>query len=84
MISGSGSGFSMDVNVSPMVMPGTPAMATISPSVVCSMSMRFRPSNEKSFVILTFCMDPSVLETATSCPFFSVPLKTRPIASRPR
>ncbi len=36
-----------------MVMPGMPAMATMSPTWVSSVSMRLRPSKLKSLVILT-------------------------------
>jgi phosphoribosylcarboxyaminoimidazole (NCAIR) mutase len=59
-------------------------MATMSPSEVSGVSIRFSPSNVNSFVILTVSSLPSVFETATSCPVLSVPLKTRAIASRPR
>jgi hypothetical protein len=83
-ISGSGAGFSMLVMVSPMVMPSTPAMATMSPVSVLSMSVRLRPLKLKSLVILAFCSEPSRLEMATSWPKFRVPLKTRAMARRPR
>ena len=41
--------------VSPMVMPVTPATATMSPSSVSVMSTRFSPLKENSLVIRTFC-----------------------------
>ena len=54
--------------VSPMVMPATPAMATMSPTAVSVMSVRFSPSKENSLVILVFCSEPSRLEMLTSSP----------------
>ena len=44
---GSGAGFSTSVMVSPMLMPVTPATATMSPSSVVSMSVRFNPEREQ-------------------------------------
>ena len=84
VITGSGAGFSTSVMVSPMLMPVTPATATMSPSSVFSMSVRFRPEKENSLVILIFSIEPSRFAMATSSPVRSVPLKTRAIASRPR
>ena len=52
VIGGSGCGFSTSQKLSPIVMPGMPAMATISPIWVSSMSVRLRPEKLKSFVIL--------------------------------
>ncbi len=52
VITGSGDGFSTSVIVSPMLMPSTPATATMSPSSVAVMSVRFSPANENSLVIL--------------------------------
>ena len=83
-IGGNGAGASMLVIVSPIVIPVTPAMATMSPSWVMSISVRFSPLNENSFVILICWIDPSRLAIATSSLFLSVPLKTRAIARRPR
>ena len=56
VMTGSGAGFSTSVMVSPMLMPSTPATATMSPSSVASMSVRFSPAKENSLVILVFCM----------------------------
>jgi hypothetical protein len=42
VIGGSGLGFSTSQKLSPMVMPGMPAIATISPTCVSSMSVRLR------------------------------------------
>ena len=82
--SGSGRGFSALVTVSPMVMPSTPAIASRSPGRPTVSSTRFNPSNEYSLVMRVECWDPSSLQIATVSPKFSVPSKTRPIASRPR
>ena len=84
VMTGSGAGFSTSVMVSPMLMPSTPATATMSPSSVASMSVRFRPAKENSLVIRVFCREPSSLAMATSSPVRSVPLKTRAMAMRPR
>ena len=81
---GSGAGFSTEVMVSPMVMPSTPATATISPSSVCSISTRRSPLKLNSLVMCVFCSEPSSLAMATSSPVRRVPLKTRAMASRPR
>ena len=53
-ISGSGAGFSTLVIVSPMVMPSTPATATMSPIVVSVVSVRLRPLKVKSLVMRVF------------------------------
>ena len=47
-------------------------------------STRFRPLNENSFVILTLSISAVGFAMATSWPKFSVPLKTRAMARRPR
>ena len=72
-ISGSGDGFSTLVMVSPMVMPSTPATATMSPIVVSVVSVRFRPEKVNSLVMRVFISDPSRLEMVTSSPACSVP-----------
>ena len=79
-----GAGVSALVMVSPMVMPSTPATATMSPSSVSTISVRFSPLKENNFVMRTFSKDPFSLAMPTSSPVFSVPLTTRAIASRPR
>ena len=84
MMSGSGAGFSALVMVSPMVMPSTPATATISPMVVSVVSMRLRPEKVKSLVMRVFWSEPSRLEMETSSPTWSVPWKTRQMAMRPK
>jgi hypothetical protein len=43
-MSGSATGFSSAPTVSPMSIVSMPAMATISPALASSISMRFRPS----------------------------------------
>ena len=50
-MSGNGEGFSTLVMVSPMVMPSTPATATMSPVAVSWVSMRLRPENVNSLVM---------------------------------
>ena len=52
-MSGSGLGFSSAQKLSPMVMPGMPATATISPTSVSVVSSRLRPWKVKSLVTLT-------------------------------
>ena len=84
VITGSGAGFSTSVMVSPMLMPVTPATATMSPNSVASISVRFSPEKENSLVILIFSIEPSRLAMATSSPVRSVPLNTRAMARRPR
>ena len=84
VMTGSGAGFSTSVMVSPMLMPSTPATATMSPNSVSVMSVRFSPANVNILVILVFSIEPSRLAMATSSPARSVPLNTRAIASRPR
>jgi hypothetical protein len=84
MMGGSGLGFSRSTMVSPMVIPVTPAIATMSPISVSVMSVRLSPSKEKSLVILVFCSEPSRLEMLISSPVLSVPLKTRAMPRRPR
>ena len=58
---GSGLGFSSAQKLSPMVMPGMPATATMSPTVVSSVSSRLRPLKVKSLVTLTVWSVPSML-----------------------
>ncbi len=81
---GSGAGFSASVMVSPMVIPSTPATATMSPSSVSVISVRFRPEKEKSLVIFVLWREPSSFAMATSSPVNIFPLKTRAMARRPR
>ena len=64
---GSGCGFSTSQKLSPMVMPGMPAMATMSPTWVSSMSVRLRPEKLKSLVILCLLKVPSTRATEYSC-----------------
>ena len=53
-IGGRGAGFSAFVMVSPIVIPSTPATATMSPSSVSVISTRFKPEKENNFVIFVF------------------------------
>ena len=84
LISGSATGFSASARVSPIMMSGMPAIATMSPGPACSPGLRSRPSVTSSSVILTFLLVPSVFIQATVWFFFSVPSCTRTSASRPR
>ena len=83
-MSGSATGFSGSASVSPMVMSGMPAIATMSPGPADSPGLRSRPSVTRSSVIRTFLTSPSRRIQATVWPFFSVPWCTRTSASRPR
>ena len=83
-MSGSATGFSGSASVSPMVMSGMPATATMSPGPADSPGLRSRPSVTRSSVILTFLTEPSRFIQATFWPFFRVPLWMRSSASRPR
>ena len=84
VISGSATGFSGSASVSPIMMSGMPAMATMSPGPADSPGLRSRPSVTSSSVILTFLAVPSVRIQATFWFFFRVPSWTRTSASRPR
>ena len=84
VITGSGDGFSTSVMVSPILMPSTPATATMSPNSVALISVRFSPAKVNILVIFVFCIEPSRLAMATSSPARNVPLNTRAMASRPR
>ncbi len=83
-MSGSATGFSGSARVSPMVMSGMPAIATMSPGPADSPGLRSRPSVTSSSVIRTFLVSPSRFIHATVWPFFRVPSCTRTSASRPR
>ena len=84
LIRGSATGFSASARVSPIMMSGMPAMATMSPGPAPSPGLRSRPSVTSSSVILTFCLVPSVFIQATFWLFLSSPSRTRTSASRPR
>ena len=84
VISGRATGFSTSARVSPMVMSGMPAIATMSPGPACSPGLRSSASVTRSSVIFTFCWLPSLFIQATVWFFFSVPSCTRTSASRPR
>ena len=58
-ISGSAIGLSASASVSPMVMSGMPAIATMSPGPADSPGLRSRPSVTSSSVIRTFFTSPS-------------------------
>ncbi len=84
VISGSGRGSSGSVSVSPIVISGMPATATMSPGPTCWTGTRSSALVSNSSVILTVLIVPSARAQATSWPFASVPLKTRSSARRPR
>ena len=83
-ISGSATGFSGSARVSPMVMSGMPAMATMSPGPASSPGLRSRPSVTSSSVILTFlrgavALHPGdVLALAAACPGGRGPARAGP------
>ena len=83
-ISGSAIGFSASARVSPMVISGMPATATMSPGPADSPGLRSRPSVTSSSVTRTFFTSPLRRIQATVWPFFRVPWWTRTSASRPR
>ena len=60
-MSGRAIGFSGSARVSPMVISGMPATATMSPGPAGSPGLRSRPSVTRSSVILTFFTVPSRL-----------------------
>ena len=84
-MSGSATGFSGSARVSPMVMSGMPAIATMSPGPALSPGLRSRPSVTSSSVMRTFLTRAVALHPghvlALAC---SVPWWTRTSASRPR
>ena len=83
-MSGSATGLSTSASVSPMVMSGMPATATMSPGPADSPDLRSRPSVTSSSVILTVLVEPSRFIQATCWPLRRVPSWTRTSASRPR
>ena len=84
VISGSATGFSASARVSPIMISGMPAIATMSPGPACSPGLRSSASVTSSSVIFTFWVVPSRFIQATVWPFFSSPSWTRTSASRPR
>jgi hypothetical protein len=83
-IGGSGIGSSGSATVSPIVISGIPASATISPGPASSTSTRRNPSIAYSSVTAARSTDPSRRHHATGTPLRSTPLCTRQIASRPK
>ena len=55
----------------------------MSPAAALSMSMRFSPSNEYSFVTFALRASDVGVQMAISSPIFTRPLKMRPMAMRP-
>ena len=56
----------------------------MSPAAACSISTRFRPSKANSLVTFVCWIVPSSFSTDTGSFSFTVPLKMRPMAMRPR
>ena len=83
-MSGSAIGFSASARVSPMVMSGMPATATMSPGPADSPGTRSRPSVTSSSVMRTFLTAPSRFIHATVWPFLRWPWWMRSSARRPR
>ena len=76
VISGSGRGSSGSARVSPIVMSGMPATATMSPGpALDSAGLRSSASVTSSSVIFTFWIDAVAAHQATFWPLWSVPLK---------
>ena len=82
-ITGSGRGSSASASVSPIVISGIPATATISPGPASSAGTRSRASVMYSSAILARSIVPSARHHATGRPLRSVPDRTRHSASRP-
>ncbi len=83
VIVGRATGFSMSARVSPIMISGIPATATMSPATATSPGSRLTPTVFSSSVILTF-LTPSACIHATFCPLRSSPLWMRTSARRPR
>ena len=83
-MSGSATGFSGSARVSPMVISGMPATATMSPGPADSPGLRSRPSVTSSSVILTFLTVAVALHPRDLLALAQVPWWTRTSASRPR
>jgi hypothetical protein len=84
VISGSGRGFSGSESVSPMVMSGMPAVATMSPGLADSAGLRSSASVISSSDSLTLRIVPSARHHATVWPRRSSPATMRQSARRPR
>ena len=84
VISGSGFGFAGSDSVSPMVMSGMPAMATMSPGRARSAGTRSSASVISISESLMFWMVPSCLHQATTWLRRISPANTRQSARRPR
>ena len=84
MMGGSGAGFSTSVMVSPMVMPSTPAMATMSPISVSVDVGALEALEAEELGDLGLLQRAVALGDDDSSPILSVPLKTRAMPRRPR
>ena len=82
-MTGSGRGSSGSASVSPIVISGIPATATISPGPAASAGTRSSASVVYSSAILARSIVPSVRHQATFLPLRSVPERTRHRARRP-
>ena len=82
-MTGSGRGSSGSASVSPIVMSGMPATATISPGPASSAGTRSRASVMYSSAMRARSIVPSARHQATGRPLRSVPERTRHSASRP-
>ena len=83
VVTGSGRGSSGSAIVSPIVISGSPASATISPGPASSVGTRSSASVMKSSVTRAVCDVPSARHQATCAPLRSVPWWMRSSASRP-
>ena len=80
---GNASSLPISQTVSPTLISGKPAIATISPACADSISTRFNPKNPNNFVIRNCCVDPSKRQIETIWLTLIVPRTIRPIPIRP-
>ena len=84
-INGRGRGSFTSARVSPIMISGMPATATMSPGRAARViGSRARPLVSSSSVILTFLTVPSWVHQATCWPLLSSPFLMRSSARRPR
>ena len=83
-IAGSGRTSAGSASVSPIVISGIPATATMSPGPADSAGTRSRARVSSSSVTRALCTSPSRRTHATVCPLRSVPAWMRSSASLPR
>ena len=80
---GKASGSRKSAMVSPISKPSMPIRAQISPDLTELTLLRPRPSNTFTSLMRDFTIEPSRLQSITSCPSLNSPRCTRPMAIRP-